>query len=456
MKVCEKAKAKRVNAVAESKLECDSMINALAVEGNSRFSECSVGLGPFTMLIDSGSDWNLLSETDWSTLLRQVENGEARITDKIENPNETARAYGSSEGLQTSRSFHAWIEVENVAKPRTFAKFRVIRNGEKSILGHLTSVRMKLLKVGSQVNKIGEEKPKKFPSILKLMLEFDVDDEVLPTKNANVNISAAYREKAIESLKKMEDEDIIEKITEAPRWISGMSAVPKGNDDFRLVINMIGPNRAIRRRYYKMPTMDEIKVKLHGAKFFTKLDLTNAFYHIMLGEISRELTTFLGPSGMFRFKRLVFGVNCAPEMFQQTMEDILRSFPGVIVYIDDLLVYSDNLQALRKITEGVKAALKANNLTINDKKCDYEKTQLELLGHNLSQSGFNIAEGKIKDVRNFRAPRNISELKSFLGLATFLGGYTSRTLRTSQSPCGTPQKAESSRGKHSRSSNWLS
>lgn len=106
--------------------------------------------------------------------------------------------------------------------------------------------------------------------------------------------------------------------------------------------------------------MDEIKLKLHGAKYFTKLDLTNAVYHIMLGEKSRELTTFLGPSGMFRFKRLVFGVNCAPEMFQQTMEHLTEHFRR------SRLIFSDNLQSL-KITENVKAALKANNLTINDK-----------------------------------------------------------------------------------------
>lgn len=96
-------------------------------------------------------------------------------------------------------------------------------------------------------------------------------------------IPAAYRDKVIERLKKMESEDIIEKVSKAPRWISGMSAVPKGNDDFRLVINMIDPNRAIKRCYYKMPTMDKIKEKLHGSTVFTKLDLTNAFYHITLG-----------------------------------------------------------------------------------------------------------------------------------------------------------------------------
>lgn len=375
------------------------------------------------MLIDSGSDWDLLSESDWHKLDQAVGEGKATIMDMIENPNESARAYGSVGGLQTMRSFHAWIEVSGATKPRIFSKIRVIRNGDRSILSHRTSIRMKLLRIGTQVNTISEDKPKEFPSIPDLLLEFDIDDSVPPTKNAYVNIPAAYRDKAIERLSRMELEGIIEKVLEAPRWISGMSAVPKGNDDFRLVINMIGPNRAIKRRFYKMPTIDEIKVELHGAKFFTKLDLTNAFYHIMLAEKSREMTTFLGPSGMFRFRRLVFGVNCAPEMFQQTMEDILRGISGVIVYIDDLLIFAEEQQTLREITKRVLAALKKNNLTVNEAKCDYEKQRLEFLGHELSQSGFNITERKVKDVRNFRTPRSISELKSFLGLASFLSSY---------------------------------
>lgn len=90
-----------------------------------------------------------------------------------------------------------------------------------------------------------------------------------------------------------------------------------------------------------------MKRKLHGAQVFTKLDLKNAFFHIKLSENSRELTTFMTETGMYRFKRLVFGVNCAPEIFQRAMERILQGLSGVIVLIDDILVYADSLEALR-------------------------------------------------------------------------------------------------------------
>lgn len=375
------------------------------------------------MLIDSGSDWNLLSEQDWRKTEALLSQGSVIVYDLIKNPADFAKAYGATSQLKTTLSFHAWIEACNLLKPKVFAKFRVVENGDKSIIGHETGMRMKLLQVGKQIEAVEEVTVKPFPCIPELILDFDIDEGVPATKNAYVSIPAAFKEKANDRLKRMEAENIIEKVTSAPKWISGMSAVPKGKDDFRLVINMMGPNRAILRRFYKMPTLEEIKVKLCGARFFTKLDLTWAFYHVKLGEKSRELTTFLGPSGMFRFVRLVFGVNCAPEAFQQIMEDIVRDIPNVIVYIDDLLLYASSVQALRKTTARVLAALQKSNLTLNNNKCEFEKSELEFLGHSLSATGFNIAEKKIQDVRKFREPRSTAELKSFMGLASFIGSY---------------------------------
>lgn len=423
--MCEKKKLSNEQGGFSAK---DPEIFTVTTPNGSRLVNCSIGYSSACeLLIDSGSDWNVLSESDWSRINTEHNAGKATIHDLIENPGDAARAFGATDQLKALRSFHAWVEVPGAAKPRIFAKFRVVANGRKSLLGHITATRMQLLKVGLQVNAVSEEKePVEFPSIPNFILDFDIDPDVPPTKNAYVNIPAAYMGKAIERLRRMEAEKIIEKVNVAPKWISGMSAVPKGKDDFRLVINMIGPNRAIRRRFHKMPTLEDVRVKLNGAKFFTKLDLTNAFYHIVLGRRSRELTTFLGPDGMYRFVRLVFGVNCAPEAFQQQMESILRDIPNLIIYIDDLLIFANNLLTLRKITEAVLKALAANNLTLNVDKCAYEQTELEFVGHKLSANGFNITEKKVEDVRKFRSPKNTSELKSFLGLATFLSAYIGR------------------------------
>lgn len=414
---------------------------------------CTVGHSePCEMLIDSGSDWNLVSTSDWKKLRDNRRSGRVVLYGIKEKPGEYAKAYGTLAPLEALRCFHAWVEAAEANKPRIFAKFYVVENGVKSILGRETATRMELLHVGLDVktsasvhqveqmemDEQGDEASPKFlgdapvepndvedefPSIPDFVFDFDIDPSIEPSVRAYVNIPEAYKNRAIERLRKMERQGIIEKVEKAPRWISGLSAVPKGKDDFRLVVNMVGPNRAIRRRFYKMPTLESIRVKLVGSKFFTKLDLTSAFHHIRLGEKSKEMTTFLGPDGMYRFCRLNFGVISAPEGFQQKMEEMLHGIRNVVVYVDDLLIYANDIETLRRATKEVLAALVAHCLTLNDDKCEYEKECLEFLGHELSAEGFAISKKKIEDVEKFRTPQSSSELKSFLGLASFLAAY---------------------------------
>lgn len=407
---------------------------------NDHMVFCSVGCSqPIEFMVDSGSDWNLVSPGDWRKLRAANRGGQVALYGIKEKPGEYASSYASSAPLEASRHFHAYVGSTEAVKPKSFAKFYVVDNGGRSILSRETAIQMELLQVGVEVQKahcrraeVGvvceqhdepSEPVMEFPFIPDFIFDFDVDQSVTPSVRAYVNIPEAYKEPAVTRLRKMESQGIIERVTTAPRWISGLSAVPKGKDDFRLVVNMVGPNRAIRRRFYKMPTMESIRTKLHGAKWFTKLDLTSAFHHVKLGEASKELTTFLGPDGMYRFNRLNFGVSSAPEGFQQKMEEILQGIKNVVVYVDDILVYAEDLRGLRLRTNEVLQALSRNNLTLNGTKCEYEKERLEFLGHELSAEGFNIARKKVEDVAKFRAPRTTTELKSFLGLASFLSTY---------------------------------
>jgi hypothetical protein len=158
-----------------------------------------------------------------------------------------------------------------------------------------------------------------FPAMPNYEAKFELVDGATSTKNAYCNIPLAYWNAAIRRLKQWEEQDIIEVAEGATEWISGMSVVPKGRD-FRLVVNMMGPNRAIKRQYYPLPTLESIRVKLCGMKYFAKLDLTSAFFDLMLERKFRELTMFMAPGGRYRFKRLCFGVNAAPEIFQERIE----------------------------------------------------------------------------------------------------------------------------------------
>lgn len=383
-------------------------------------------------MIDSGAEVDVLSEGDWEQLKECYERNSAALYDMETGSKKRILAYASDSPLQTLRTFCAWVVSENKEKPRCFTKFFVIAGGRKSLLSRRTAVRMKVLKLGLTIENIIAQAPETagesipFPSIPNEIADFDIDETIPPTKNAYYHVPAAYSKQASARLADMEAQDIIEKVERAPRWISGMSAVPKGKEDFRLVVNMKGPNKAIRRQFHLLPRMDEMKRKLHGARYFTKLDLKNAFFHIQLSDKSRELTTFMTEIGMYRFKRLVFGVNCAPEIFQRAMERILQGLTGVIVFIDDILVYAHSIEALREQTEAVLKALRENNLTLNSEKCEYDKERVKFLGHELSEKGMDIDQSKVETIAKFREPKTGSELRSFLGLATYVSPFIPR------------------------------
>ncbi|XP_058817323.1 uncharacterized protein LOC131680626 [Topomyia yanbarensis] len=395
--------------------------NALSLE--DVLVNCSVGSSsPIRFLIDSGADVNVIGGRDWEHLERESELGIATLEMISGKSSSRLHAYGTREPMTIDCTFKASIIASSsLSESTNFAVFHVVTRGARSLLGRSTASDMGLLHIKKDINHCEDDGI--FPIMPGVKVKFSVNKDVPPTKSAYYNVPAAYREAARQRLQEMERRGIIEKATSAPNWISGMSAVAKGNNDFRLVVNMRAPNRAINREYYRLPLLDEMRVKLHGARYFSKLDLSNAFYHLELSEESRVLTTFLAEDGMYRFTRLMFGVNCAPEIFQREMVRILKDVDNIIVFIDDILIFAETLEALRATVTTVLQILKENNLTLNTTKCEFDQTRIKFLGHELDAEGFHIDHEKIKSVRTFREPTTLSELRSFLGLASFLSPY---------------------------------
>lgn len=126
---------------------------------------------------------------------------------------------------------------------------------------------------------------------------------------------------------------------------------------------------------------------------------------------------------MYRYTRLLFGINCAPELFQKIMEQILAGCEGCFVYIDDIIIYGETLEQLKERVAKVIAALKLYNVMLNESKCVYGVETIEFLGHKLSAAGISPKQDKVESIRNFRRPANVDEVRSFLGLVNFVGKF---------------------------------
>lgn len=379
---------------------------------------CRINNAKVKLLIDSGSDVTTLSESDWVKVQRVPGNLELKQGKGIR----ALRAYASEKPLEIRASCEVAIRVDETGKT-VRAPIFVIKGAKKSLLGREAAIALGVLRLGPEVSVMEVTEQKEFPKVPDEVISFDIDPAVPPTQNAYYHVPISYRDRARDRLAEKQALGIIEPVTVAPRWISGMSLVPKGKDDFRLVVNMRGPNKAIRRAFHPLPTIEEIRTKLVGSGWYSKLDIKNAFYHLELDEKSRELTTFQTENGMMRYTRLLFGVNCAPEMFQRMMERKLSGIEGLIIFMDDVLIYACDVQTLRARTQQSKQALAKNNLTINEEKCEYDQQKISFLGHRLSSQGFEIEAEKIRDIQGFRAPTDASSLRSFLGLANYLSEY---------------------------------
>lgn len=381
-------------------------------------------------LIDSGSPVTAVTMESWGKIKREAKAGRAQIFKWTDGGTKELRAFATRDPLTVIGSFWAKIEVIGHEKPTKKEEIFVVKGAKRSLLGAEAAKEMKLLRVGVEVNQVtdGEscetiKSPERFPSIPNLVLSFDVDDSVPPKKDFRYSIPQSLEASLNEELGKLEKQQIIEPAPTTPTWVSRLKAVTKANGEIRWVVTMLGPNKAIRRVYDPMPSMDKLAVKMAGAKWFTKLDIKKAFFHVELDEKAKEMTTFMTSKGPMRFTRLAFGVNCAPEAFQKIMEDILRGCEGTVVFIDDILVFGESRTELEDRTKTVESRLKSNNLTLNAEKCKYGQSEVEFLGYIVSEKGMRPAKDKVKDVLSCKRPSSVTGVKSFLGMVNFMGSF---------------------------------
>ena len=121
-------------------------------------------------------------------------------------------------------------------------------------------------------------------------------------------------------LEELIDYDIIEEVAGPTRWVSPVVVVPKPSGDIRLYVDMRRANEAILRERHPIPTVDDVLHNLNGSTTFSKLDLKWSFHQIELDEQSRDITTFVTHKGLYRYRRLSFGINSAPELYQHIIQ----------------------------------------------------------------------------------------------------------------------------------------
>ena len=201
--------------------------------------------------------------------------------------------------------------------------------------------------------------------------------------------------------------------------MSPLVVVPKSDGDVRVCVDIRRANEAIIRERHPIPTVEELLYDLNGSAMFSKIDLKWGFHQILLSEESRHVTTFLTHRGLYRYKRLLFGVTSAPEKYQRVIKDVLRGCAGVANIADDIIIHGKDIEKHDRRLYAVLDRLSEVGLTVNSEKCEFRLTKLTFFGHDLTSNGVNPSEEKVADIRDARPPKDAGEVRSFMGLVQY-------------------------------------
>src|SRR5439155_21309540 len=195
---------------------------------------------------------------------------------------------------------------------------------------------------------------------------------------------------------------------------------PEGRG-LRLCVNYRGLNKITIRNRYPLPLMNELRDRVTDAKRFTKLDLMIVYNSIRMKEGDEYKTAFRTRYGHFEWNVMSLGLCNAPATFQEYMNDLLREYldQGVIVYLDDILIYSDNEDEHTALVSKVLKTLEEQGLTADIAKCVFDDESVLFLGFVLSSQGVSLANGTIKAVLDWAPPKSVKEVQVFLGFANF-------------------------------------
>ena len=376
------------------------------------------------LMLDSGASVNLVDEVTYQRIYK----GKAKT---LAQAKRRIFSYGSLTPVPLLGTIHAKLTANFNT---TSATLHVVKDSSGNLLGYDTAQRLGLLKIVNQVG-IDPTGPEYLASgefrdlfggigkvrgkVVKLHIDPDVQPKQLPHRRIPFHV----RQDVEKELERLESLDIIEKVTGPTPWVSPIVVVPKSSGQVRLCVDMREANKAVKREKHLMSTIDDLVADLSGATVFSKLDLSSGYHQLQLGPESRHITTFITHIGLRRYKRLMFGINAASEIFENAIEEILTGLRGCKNISDDIIVFRATTAEHDQNLYGVLTRLQQDDVRLNKEKCCFSRSEITFYGHILSSEGIRADPEKIEAIVNMSEPDNASEVRSLLGMAQYVSRY---------------------------------
>jgi hypothetical protein len=382
---------------------------------------------PVDMIIDSGASCNIINSNVAQKLRRQ--GLELTACSRKIYP------YGSAP-LTAKQSVHASVQI--AGKPSVNAEFLIIPGSAPPILGKATAEALGILKIG--VHHLQHDILDRYPGIadgIGKLKDFEVplhiDKSIPPVARKHSRIPFHLRDKVAAEIQRLEQQDVIEKVSGPTEWVSRIVAAPKPRspNEIRVCVDMRDANKAIVRTRHVTPTLEELVADMSEAKVFSKLDLTSGYHQLVLKPESRYITTFSTHCGLYQYKRLSFGINSAAEIFQHAIQTVIADIKGARNVSDDIIIFGKDTADHDRALHEVLQRLHDSGLTLNRQKCKFRQPQVEFYGFIFTADGLKPDPAKVRTLHEATKPTNATELRSFLGMAQysarFIEGFATLT-----------------------------
>ncbi|GKB97344.1 putative reverse transcriptase domain-containing protein [Tanacetum coccineum] len=257
------------------------------------------------------------------------------------------------------------------------------------------------------------------PPIQEIEFQIELTPGATPVAKSPYRLAPSELEELSGQLKELQDKGFI-RPSSSP-WGAPVLFVKKKDGSFRMCIDYRELNKLTVKNSYPLPRIDDLFDQLQGSQFFSKIDLRSGYHQLRVHEDDIPKTAFRTRYGHFEFTVMPFGLTNAPAVFMDLMNRVCRPYLDkfVIVFIDNILIYSKTQEEHVEHLRLVLGLLKKEKLYAKFSKCEFWLREVQFLGHVINGNGIHVDPSKIEAVKNWKAPRTPTEVRSFLGLAGY-------------------------------------
>ena len=240
-----------------------------------------------------------------------------------------------------------------------------------------------------------------------------------PIKQKSRGIPQSFREEFKKTLQEMKDAGMV--VDSNSPWCSPVRLVRKPDGSIRVCVDFRKLNSVTTKDSFPIPTIDHIIQHLGNAKIYSSLDLAQGYHQIRMDKDSCKYTAFATSTGLYEYRVMAMGLTNSCATFQRILNKVLEGYleDFCLVYLDDILIYSENLEDHEKHVKLVIERLKKNGLKVKLSKCKFARTKIEYLSHVIENGQISPNPAKVAAVANAPRPKTVKQVLAFCGLVSY-------------------------------------